>query len=82
MGVQLDSIFKLVAYYLLCCSVDNSVYVGKEKIRFQENTFGKLCSHCRFVLSVFADLLNVAIVWSATMKKFFPNPRQKGYMYE
>ena len=69
MGVQLDSIFKLVAYYLFCCSVDHSVYVGKEKIRFQENTFGKLCCHCRFVLSVFAALLNVAIVRSATMKK-------------
>ena len=58
-----------MAYYLLCCSVDHSVYVGKEKIRFQENTFGKLCSHCRFVLFVFAALFDIAIVRSATMKK-------------
>ena len=82
MGVQLDSIFKLVAYYLFSCSLDHSVYVGKEKIRFQENTFGKLCSHCRFVLFVFAALFDIAIVRSNTMKKFFPNPLQKGSMYE
>ena len=60
-----------MAYYLFCCSVDHSVYVGKEKIRFQENTFGKLCSHCRFVLFVFAALFDIAIVRSNTMKKFF-----------
>jgi hypothetical protein len=71
LGVQLDSIFNLVAYYLFCCSVDHSVYVGKEKIRFQENTFCKLCSHCRFVLFVFAALFDIAIVRSNTMKKFF-----------
>ena len=74
MGVQLDNDFKLLAYALWYRPVDHSVYVGKEKIRFQENTFGKLCSHCRFVLFVFAALLNVAIVRSNTMKKFFPNP--------
>ena len=73
MGVQLDNDFKLLAYALRDCQVDNSVYVGKEKIRFQENTFGKLCSHCRFVLFVFAALFDIAIVRSATMKKL------KGY---
>ena len=82
MCVQLDNDFKLLAYALRDCSVDHSVYVGKEKIRFQENTFGKLWSHCRVVLFVFAALFDIAIVRSATMKKFFSNPLQKGSMYE
>ena len=82
MGVQLDNDFKLLAYALRYRPVDHSVYVGKEKIRYQENFFGKLCSHCRFVLFVFAALFDIAIVRSNTMKKFFPNPLQKGSMYE
>ena len=82
MGVQLDNDFKLLAYALRYRQVDYSVYVGEKKIRYQENFFDKLCCHCRFVLSVFAALFNITIVWSDTMKKFFPNPLQKGSMYE
>ena len=73
LGVQLDNDFKLLAYALRYRPVDYSVYAGEKKIRFQENTFGKLCCHCRFVLSVFAALFDIAIVRSATMKKL------KGY---
>ena len=73
MCVQLDNDFKLLAYALRYCPVDNSVYVGKEKIRFQENTLGKLYWRRRFVLFVSAALFDIAIVRSATMKKL------KGY---
>ena len=71
MGVQLDNDFMLLDYALRYRAVDYSVYEGEKKIRFQENTFGKLCSHCRFVLFVFAALFDIAIVRSNTMKKFF-----------
>ena len=69
MCVQLDNDFKLLAYALQYRPVDYSVYEGEKKIRYQENFFGKLCWHCRFVLSVFAALFDIAIVRSNTMKK-------------
>ena len=78
MGVQLDNDFMLLDYASRDCPVDNSVYEGEKKIRYQENFFGKLCCHCRFVLSVFADLFDIAIVRSATMKKFFSKSVTKG----
>ena len=71
MCVQLDNNFKLLAYALRYRPVDYSVYEGEKKIRYQENFLGKLCSHCRFVLFVFAALFDIAIVRSNTMKKFF-----------
>ena len=69
MGVQLDNDFKLLDLHLLYCPVDYFVYVGEKKIRFQENTLGKLYWRRRVVLFVFAALFDIAIVRSATMKK-------------